>query len=133
MPSATRREIAVGALTLVGVVLFFFGTLLLKGGGFGAGQSWTVVFANVNGLKRGSPVQISGFSVGHVTNIKLRKADEVLVTFSLPEEDSLHSDAVLQVGAVGCVGDVFLSVVPGTSPVYLDPKKEIIGSAQGPG
>jgi hypothetical protein len=49
MASGNRREIAVGALTLIGVVLFFFGTLLLKGGDFGTGQSWTVVFANVNG------------------------------------------------------------------------------------
>ena len=133
MASGTRREIAVGALALIGVVLFFFGTLLLKGGNLGSGQSWTVVFKNVNGLKRGSPVQISGFAVGHVSNIKLRGADEVLVTFSLPEEDTLHSDAVIQVGSVGFVGDVFLSVIPGTSPVALDPEKEIIGSPQGPG
>ena len=133
MASGTRREIAVGALALAGVLIFFFGTLLLKGGDLGSGQSWTVIFVNVNGLKRGSPVQISGFSVGHVTDIKLRRAGEVEVTFSLPEEDTLHSDAVILVASVGFVGDVFLSVDPGDSPVVLDPKKPIIGSAQGPG
>lgn len=133
MPAGTRREIAVGALALLGVVLFFLGTMILKGNDFGAGQRWTVVFANVNGLKRGSPVQISGFAVGHVTNIKLRRVGEVLVQFSLPDEDTLRSDAVIQVGSVGFVGDVFLSVVPGTSPVALDPAKELVGSALGPG
>jgi phospholipid/cholesterol/gamma-HCH transport system substrate-binding protein len=133
MASGTRREIAVGALTLAGIVLFFVGTLLLKGGDLGGGQSWTVVFSNVNGLKRGSPVQISGFAVGHVTNIDLRRAGEVLVSFSLPHEDTLHSDAIIQVASVGLVGDVLLDVDPGKSPIALDPSKPIIGSAQGPG
>ncbi|MEO6068840.1 MAG: MlaD family protein [Gemmatimonadota bacterium] len=133
MASGTRREIAVGALAIVGVVLFFFGTLLLKGGNLGSGQLWTVVFANVNGLKRGSPVQISGYSVGHVTGIELERAGEVKVTFSLPDEDTLRSDAVIQVASLGLVGDVVLRVDPGKSPVSLDPAKPIIGSAQAPG
>ena len=87
MASGTRREIAVGALALAGVLIFFFGTLLLKGGDLGSGQSWTVIFVNVNGLKRGSPVQISGFSVGHVTDIKLaRVPDRTKLFYSHFEE-----------------------------------------------
>lgn len=133
MATGTRREIAVGALAIAGVLLFFFGTLILKGGHLGGGQIWNVVFANVNGLKRGSPVQISGYSIGHVTEIKLQRAGEVLVTFSLPTEDTLRSDAVIKVESLGLVGDVVLSVDPGGSPVALDPEKTIVGSAQGPG
>ncbi|HEX7919204.1 MAG TPA: MlaD family protein [Gemmatimonadales bacterium] len=133
MASGTRREIAVGALTLLGVVLFFVGTLVLKGGNIGGGRQWTVVFANVSGLKRGSPVQISGYAVGHVTDIRLRRPSEVEVVFVLPDEMPLHSDAVIQVASVGLVGDVLLTVDPGTSPTDLDAAKPILGSAQGPG
>jgi phospholipid/cholesterol/gamma-HCH transport system substrate-binding protein len=133
MASGTKREIAVGALALAGVVLFFAGTLLLKGGNLGGGQEWTVQFTDVNGLKRGSPVQISGFSVGHVTDIQLHKPGEVMVTFVLPEEMVLQSDAVIQVASVGLVGDVLLTVDPGKSTTALDPASPVLGSAQGPG
>lgn len=133
MASGTRREIAVGALALLGVVLFFVGTLVLKGGNIGGGTEWTVLFTDVNGLKRGSPVQISGYAVGHVTDIELRKPGEVAVKFVLPDNMPLQSDAVIQVGSVGLVGDVLLRVDPGKSPAGLDPKTPITGSAQGPG
>lgn len=133
MAQGTRREIAVGALALAGVILFFAGTLLLKGKNLGGGQPWTVTFADVNGLKLGSPVRISGFGVGHVTDIQLAKPGEVQVTFVLPKEMKLHSDANIQVGSVGLVGDVVLVVEPGSSPVDLDPAKPIIGAGQGPG
>jgi phospholipid/cholesterol/gamma-HCH transport system substrate-binding protein len=133
MASGTKREIAVGALALAGVVLFFAGTLLLKGGNLGGGQEWTVQFTDVNGLKRGSPVQISGFSVGHVTDIQLHKPGEVMVTFVLPEEMVLRSDAVIRVASVGLVGDVLLTVDPGKSTTPLDPASPVLGSAQGPG
>lgn len=133
MAAGTRRELAVGALALTGLVLFFSGTLLLEGGSLGSGQPWTVVFADVNGLKKGSPVQISGFAVGHVTDIQLRRPGEVEVTFVLPDAMPLHSDAIIQVASVGLVGDVLLTVDPGRSPTDLDPTKSITGSAQGPG
>src|SRR6478735_372837 len=133
MASETRREIAVGALALAGVVLFFAGTLLLKGGNLGGGREWTVQFADVNGLKRGLPVQISGFAVGHVTDIKLSKPGEVMVTFVLPEEMPLQSDAIIQVSSVGLVGDVLLTVDPGKSTTPLDHTQPVMGSAQGPG
>ncbi|MBW8771774.1 MAG: MCE family protein [Gemmatimonadetes bacterium] len=120
-------------MALLGVVLFFAGTLLLKGGNLGGGRQWRVTFADVNGLKRGSPVQISGYAVGHVTDIKLIRPGEVEVTFALPKEMPLHSDAVIQVASVGLVGDVLLTVDPGHSPAELDPKTAITGSAQGPG
>jgi phospholipid/cholesterol/gamma-HCH transport system substrate-binding protein len=133
MAAGTKREIAVGALAIAGVVLFFAGTLILKGGNLGSGQSWHVIFTEVNGLKRGSPVQISGFGVGHVTDIKLRRPGEVEVTFVLPEEMPLKSDAMIRVASVGLVGDVLLTVDPGRAPDLLDPDKPVIGSAQGPG
>src|SRR6478736_4954891 len=133
MASETRREIAVGALALAGVVLFFAGTLLLKGGNLGGGRQWTVQFTDVNGLKRGSPVQISGFAVGHVTDIKLSKPGEVMVTFVLPDEMPLQSDAIIKVASVGLVGDVLLTVDPGHSTTALDHTQPVMGSAQGPG
>jgi phospholipid/cholesterol/gamma-HCH transport system substrate-binding protein len=133
MAAGTRREIAVGALALAGVVLFFAGTLILKGGNLGSGQQWHVLFTDVNGLKRGSPVQISGFAVGHVTDIRLLRPGEVEVTFVLPEEMPLRSDAMIRVASVGLVGDVLLTVDPGRAPDQLDPDKSVIGSPQGPG
>ncbi len=133
MAAGNKREIAVGALTIAAVVLFFAGTLLLKGGNLGGGKTWHVTFADVNGLKRGSPVQISGFAVGHVTDIRLRKPGEVEVSFVLPDEMPLKSDAMIQVASVGLVGDVLLKVEPGVSPDVLDPSKPVVGSAQGPG
>jgi len=133
MAAGTKREIAVGALAIAGVILFFGGTLLLKGGNLGSGQNWHVTFSDVNGLKRGSPVQISGFAVGHVTDIKLLKPGEVQVTFVLPDEMPLKSDAIVRVASVGLVGDVLLTVDPGHSPDALDPSQPVVGSAQGPG
>lgn len=133
MATGSRKELAVGALAIVGVILFFVGTLMLKGANFGGGERWQVIFKNVNGLKRGSPVQISGYAVGHVTDITLRRPGEVQVTFALPATMPLHSDAVIQVASVGLVGDVLLSVEPGTSPTILDHANPIIGSEQGPG
>ncbi|HMH81549.1 MAG TPA: MlaD family protein, partial [Gemmatimonadales bacterium] len=81
-----RQEVTVGALVLVGFVVFAGFMFWLTGRSFvSKAVAVNVVFKNVSGLKEGDPVRVSGVKkgrVGHVT-----------VTLNLDPEVRPHQDA----------------------------------------
>jgi ABC-type transporter Mla subunit MlaD len=60
------REAIVGTIVIIAIVAFVLGTMWLSGRSIGDRQLVRVRFSNVGGLKRASPVRISGVQVGRV-------------------------------------------------------------------
>lgn len=128
-----KREVAVGSLVILAVALFIATGVLFGGGHLSRARDVAVDFHDVNGLKPGSPVRVSGVGVGRVEKIELEGVGKVRVHFSVPPDIAPHIDAQVAVQAVGIVGDMSLDYNPGTSPQMLAAGQAITGNEAAPG
>jgi phospholipid/cholesterol/gamma-HCH transport system substrate-binding protein len=64
------KEVKIAVVTIIGIVLLFFGMNFLKGKTlFGSNMSYYIRFDNINGLSSSSPVYAQGYKVGVVKGI----------------------------------------------------------------
>ena len=124
------REVTVGSIVLVAILVFVFGTMWLSGRRVGSGNTVPMQFANVSGLKRASPVRVSGVQVGKVISIDFEDVGKVRVVASLPPNIRPKADATAQIVAVSLVGDYAIDFDPGQSSAPLAPGKVILGTQE---
>jgi phospholipid/cholesterol/gamma-HCH transport system substrate-binding protein len=122
------REVVVGAIVTVAILVFIFGTMWLSGRSVASDNLARIQFANVSGLKRASPVRVSGVNVGKVERIEFIDVGKVLVTASLPEKIRPRVDAEAKIVSVTLVGDYAIDFDPGRAAEVLPPGKVILGS-----
>src|SRR3954471_13539217 len=113
------REVIVGAIVTVAILVFIFGSMWLSGRSVSSGNVVRIQFANVSGLKRASPVRVSGVNVGKVEKITFVDVGRVLVTASLPPKIRPKIDAVAKIVSVTLVGDYAIDLDPGQSGQLL--------------
>jgi phospholipid/cholesterol/gamma-HCH transport system substrate-binding protein len=124
------REAIVGTIVIIAVVAFVLGTMWLSGRSIGDRQLVRVRFSNVGGLKRASPVRISGVQVGRVEHIDLEDVGRVLVSISISPKIKPRIDASARISAAGFVGDYTVDFDPGQSSVPLPPGRVVLGSSK---
>ncbi len=124
------REVTVGTIVLVAILVFVFGTMWLSGRRVGAGNTVRIQFANVSGLKRASPLRISGVNVGKVEAIDFVDVGKVLVEASLPPQIVPRADASAEIVSVTFVGDYAVDFDPGRSAQALPKGTVIVGSQE---
>ena len=122
------REVTVGSIVLVAILVFIFGTMWLSGRRVSSGNTVRIQFANVSGLKRASPVRVSGVNVGKVESIEFIDFGKVLVAASLPPKIRPKVDAAAQIVSVTLVGDYAIDFDPGQSGQLLPEGRLILGS-----
>jgi phospholipid/cholesterol/gamma-HCH transport system substrate-binding protein len=122
------REVTVGVIVTAAVLVFIFGTMWLSGRSVHSGNVVRIQFANVSGLKRASPVRVSGVNVGKVERIEFMDVGKVLVLVSLPPKIRPRVDAEAKIVAVTLVGDYAVDVDPGRAPELLPPGQVILGT-----
>jgi phospholipid/cholesterol/gamma-HCH transport system substrate-binding protein len=128
----SKREVMVGGLVILAVVLFVVGTTWLSGKTIGArkGELWYIQFRDIGNLKLSSAVKVSGVPVGKVEDIQLKDVGQVLVGVSLPDALAPRADAKAEIQAVGFVGDAVVMFNPGRAPTQLSHDQVILGSQQ---
>jgi len=133
MDLSYKREVTVGSLVILAVVLFIVGTSWLSGRSITADEDefWKIQFQTAGNLKASSVVRISGVPVGKVERIKLVHVGKVLVMVTLPDNIVPRVDATAQIVAVGFVGDAAIEFNPGKAPQRLTRDRVIIGSQAG--
>jgi len=122
------REVTVGAIVIVAIVVFVFGTMWLSGRSVGSANLVRIQFDNVSGLKRASPLRISGVSVGKVEKIEFMDVGRVLVNASFPPKIRPRVDASAKIVSVTLVGDYAVDFDPGRSSELLPPGRVILGT-----
>jgi phospholipid/cholesterol/gamma-HCH transport system substrate-binding protein len=122
------REVVVGAIVIVAVLVFIFGTMWLSGKSVSSANLIRIQFPNASGLKRASPVRVSGVNVGRVEKIEFVDVGKVLVMASLPPKIKPRVDAVAKIVSVTLVGDYAVDLDPGHAPERLPPGRVILGS-----
>jgi phospholipid/cholesterol/gamma-HCH transport system substrate-binding protein len=133
MDLSYKREVTVGTLVILSIVLFVVGTSWLKGSSITADEDefWRIQFKTAGNLKASSVVRISGVAVGTVERIQLADVGKVIVSVTLPDEIVPKVDATAQVVAVGFVGDAAIEFDPGDAAQALTRDRVIIGNQAG--
>ena len=132
MDKKKRNVAALGVLTMLAVIVFFWGFYYLLGNPvLKGGMDVVVALENGAGLKRGDRVQLQGVEVGSVKSVDLHDAQRVIAVLRLNDKLPLPADTRARI-----TGDVFgahaVELVPGTAMVKLE-KGDTIGGMSEPG
>src|SRR5213593_1663705 len=115
-----KQEVTVGALVLVGFLVFTAFMFWLTGRSLvSRAVPVQVEFANVQGLKEGDPVRVSGVKKGRVGPVRLERVGRVTVTLQLDPEVRPHKDATATVASADFLGAKFVDYNPGVSDTLL--------------
>jgi phospholipid/cholesterol/gamma-HCH transport system substrate-binding protein len=113
----TRLEIKVGLFVFVGLVLLAVMLLLFSKGTAFYRQTFELRLksSNVGGIKAGANVQLSGVSVGRVSQVEL-DADGRTVTIHLKifQKFRIYASARFEIEQLGFLGDQYIAIYPGT-------------------
>jgi phospholipid/cholesterol/gamma-HCH transport system substrate-binding protein len=127
IPSSRTGIFVIVCFSLLVIGLFLIGD---KQKLFSNTSTYYVKFREVNNLKTGAMVLISGINVGSVHSIDLPKksGDSVLVSIHIVKDaiNLIHTDSKATVTTVGLVGDKVVSITTGSASSALVPKDGLI-------
>ena len=110
-----NKEIKVGIIGLVGLVLFYLGSNFLKGiDFFSSVKQYYAIYNNVDGLVVANPVIVNGYSVGRVSDIKILQSqnNKILVTMDIDEDLIIDKSSVATLSSTDFLGSraIILSI-----------------------
>lgn len=113
------RRIKLGIFVVVGIALFLTAVFYLGKDGNIFNKTFTVsaVFKNVEGLKEGDNVWLSGVKIGMVKQVRIISEGKVMVQLSLKDKQNefIKKDATAFVGSDGLVGNKIVVIRPGSA------------------
>ena len=129
----TSRNVIVGILASVGVVLFILVTVSLGSWTFLSDRvAYEVSFERVNKLTIGAPVNADGVPVGEVAKLQHVGGDRpVIVTIRIDRQLALYPDAEVRVTPAPVIGETEVHISQGSAKTGapLAPGSEIHGKA----
>ena len=127
------KEIQIGLVAVVGVVVLYFGLQFLKGlTMFSSDSKYFVKFDNITGLSASSPVYANGFRVGVVENIiyDYEHQDHIVAVVGLNKEMCLPKGSTAEIVS-DLLGNIKLELVLGPNAYDLvEPGDTITGGLQ---
>jgi len=119
-----KQNIKLGAFIIGGIVIFFAAILYLGSQKSYFNKTFTVssVFKNVEGLKEGDNVWLSGVKIGMVKKVQIISEGRVLVNLDLKEKQNefIKKDATASVGSDGLIGNKIVVIRPGVSEIMIE-------------
>ena len=113
------QQVKLGAFVLGGLVLFTAAVFLIGSENNIFSKSFTVsaAFRNVEGLKEGDNVWLSGVKIGTVKEVTIAAEGKVVVTLLLKDSQSefVRKDATASIGSDGLVGNKIVVIRPGVA------------------
>lgn len=118
-PNVVKQNLKLGAFVLIGLILFFSAIAFMGKQGTLFNKTFTVsaIFKNVEGLKDGDAVWLSGVRIGIVKKVAIASEGRVMVTLSLREKQNefIRKDATANIGSDGLVGNKIVVIRPGVA------------------
>jgi len=116
-----KRDVAVGAFVLVGIVATAVVVITIGNERrvFDAKVEFSSSFTDVQGLKEGAPVRLSGIDIGNVKSIVHGKSatdDNLYVRIEVVRSEAgrIREDSVIKIANKGLLGDKMLEITSGT-------------------
>ena len=116
----SRRYLAVGIFIIAGVTLFALGIFLVgsRQEAFSRHVLLYTEFADLDGVTKGSKVQVAGMDAGQVTKIDVPNSPSGHFRVQMKVDESLHglvrTDSIVTVDTQGVVGETFLTIHSGS-------------------
>jgi phospholipid/cholesterol/gamma-HCH transport system substrate-binding protein len=116
----SRRYLAVGIFIIAGATLFAFGIFLVgsRHEAFSRHVLLYTEFAYLDGIAKGSKVQVAGMDAGQVTKIDVPHSPSDRFRVQMKVDESLHglvrTDSVVTIDTEGVVGNTFLTIHSGS-------------------
>jgi phospholipid/cholesterol/gamma-HCH transport system substrate-binding protein len=130
-----RQQIKLGAFVLGGLVLFVMAVFLIgsENNIFSRTFNISAQFKNVEGLKEGDNVWLSGVKIGTVKEVTIAAEGKVLVKLTLKDRQSefIRKDATASIGSDGLVGNKIVVIRPGTAAENIQ-ENDIINTTSPP-
>ena len=132
MKKIFSKELTIGLVVLISLVVLFVGIEFLKGVNvFKPSNYYVARYTNVMGLAVSAPVTINGFQVGLVREIgyDYNKNGEIIVEFSLDNNIKLPKGTVAAVGA-DMLGTASIQLLLSQSDEFYTSGDEILSKTQ---
>lgn len=121
MRDSTRKEIRVGAMIALGLIIIFSAFFIIGGkdGLFSKRYSLFARFNNIEGLTVGAPVRLGGLKVGTVNSIQFTddaKGEAIIIMMSIDSKSFIRvrEDSRARLGSMGLLGDRTLDISLGS-------------------
>lgn len=120
--SISYAELRVGVVVAIALIVAMAATIYItrEGGLPFFGGQYTVYsyLRDVNGLKAGSPIHLSGVEVGSVNRVEFAEPGapapvKVTMTLRTDIQDRITTNSLVTVGSLGVLGEKLLDVQPG--------------------
>jgi phospholipid/cholesterol/gamma-HCH transport system substrate-binding protein len=116
----SKRDLIVGLFMIVGFGLLATGVIVVGSQQrvFGKHVDYYTTFGDVDGLTKGSKVEVAGLNAGEVTDIHVLKPPALGFSVTLRVDRKLQglvrTDSIVAIETQGVVGETFLSIQPGS-------------------
>jgi phospholipid/cholesterol/gamma-HCH transport system substrate-binding protein len=131
MPS---RFLAVGIFIIAGITLFALGIFLVgnRHEAFSRHMLLYTEFSNLDGVTKGSKVQVAGMDAGEVTRIVVPRSPDDRFRVQMKVDEQFHglvrADSVVTVDTEGVVGNTFLTIHTGSRNAPIAQAEAILQS-----
>ena len=121
----STRYFATGAFIIVGVTLFSLGIFLVgsRHQAFSHHVLLYAEFSDLDGVTKGSKVQVAGMDAGEVTKVDVPQSPDARFRVQMKVDEKLHglirNDSIVTVDTEGVVGTTFLTIHSGSSNVPI--------------
>lgn len=122
-----NRSLTVGLFVIAGLALFTIGLFLIgnRHEAFSNHMVFYAEFKDLDGLSKGSKVQVAGMDAGRILEIGIPNSPNSGFRVKLRIDESLHglvrTDSVATIGTQGVVGDTFVLIHPGSASAPVAP------------
>ncbi len=110
------------AVLIVAAAFLFYFTRSVGATGGADGYPITAAFSKIDGVDAGTPVRISGITVGKVTSLELNpETYQAVATLHINNDVKLPRDTAAVITSAGLLDGKFMTLEPGADDEVLEP------------
>ena len=102
-----KRQVVIGLIFVISIVVLYWGINFVKGlDVFSSQRTFYAEYDNISGLLVASPITISGFKVGQVTDIQFKENEpgKLIVKFVISEDLDIPDNSVARIESADLLG-----------------------------
>ncbi len=128
-----KRQVVIGLIFVVSIAVLYWSINFVKGlDVFSSHRTFYTEYDNVSGLLIASPVTVSGFKVGQVTDIRFKKDEpgKLIVKFIVNEDLDIPDNTLARIESSDLLGSKAIVLHLGDSPVNAKSGSYLIGELE---
>ena len=126
------KEVRIGLLVTVSLIIFFIGFYFLKGASlFSNDRQYYCIYTNVEGLQLSANVQVRGLNIGRVSHMQLLDNKGVKVTISIYKSVEIPTGTVAALESPDLLGSKIITLNLGSGPGLLEDGATLNVSSEG--